>query len=194
MILYFNIEDTKTKEDLYIIIKSKIYEMDIKSIKFFFENLPNKKLILPKNIEFSEMNLKDLKRTLQRLKDDNIYDYQSNSPFYKVFTSFNEKKEAIDFLIKKINTNIDYLKDKLAPTTKSISIKDIENAIECLNHFKNLKYLNNSQIIDYIKVLDDEAIEKFVSYSKHYQSIIELDRNNEKDIFEDVYNIIEDVT
>ena len=194
MVDYFDIKNEETKEDLRIIIKSQTYEMVIKSIKFFFENFSNKKLSLPKNIELSKMNLKDLKRTLEKLNKDNIYNYQSNSPFYKIFTSFYEKKEAIDFLKGKIDTNIDNLKDKLDPTIKSISIKDIEDAIECLEHFKNLIHLDDSKIIEQLRDLPPETIDKFVSYSKHYPSIIELDRKTEKDIFEDVYKIIEDAS
>jgi len=194
MVDYFDIKNEETKKDLSIIIKSQTYEMVIKSIKFFFENFSNKKLTFPKNIELSKMNLKDLKRTLEQLNKDNIYNYQSNSPFYKIFTSFYEKKEAIDFLKGKINTNIDNLKNKLDPTIKSISIKDIEDAIECLNHFKKLIHLEDSEIIEQLKDLPPETIEKFVSYSKHYPSIIELDRKTEKDIFEEVYKIIEDAS
>ena len=36
MVNFFNIKNEKTKEDLSIIIKSKTYEMIVKSIKFFF--------------------------------------------------------------------------------------------------------------------------------------------------------------
>ena len=185
MVNYFKIND-KTKTDLSIIIKSKKYEMVIKSIKFFFENF-NKKLSLPENIELSEMNLKDLKNTLEKLKKNNIYDYESNSPFYKLFTSLNEKKEAIDFLKRKKDTDIINLKDKLDPTIISITIKDIEDANECLNHFKDLmKIGSQGLIIKKIAEFSDEIIMKFVSYSKHYPSIIELD------IFEEVYKIVED--
>ena len=191
---YFNIRNEETIRDLSIIIKSKRYEMIVKSIKFFFENFSNKKLTLPKNIELSRMHLKELKGTLEKLKYDKIYDYESDSSFYKVFTSLNEKKEAIDFLLEKITTSIDNLKNKLNPSIKSISIKDIYDAIECLNHFKNLINLNGLEIIEYIKDLSSETIEKFVSYSKHYSLIIELDRKNEKDIFEEIYKIVEDAS
>ena len=92
------------------------------------------------------MNLKNLEKTL---KNNKIFDYETKSIYYKVFTSFNEKKEAIDLLIKKKNTDINYLKEKLAPTIKNISIKDIEDANECLNHFKKLN-LDSSEIIRYI--------------------------------------------
>jgi hypothetical protein len=96
------------------------------------------------------MNLKNLEKTLKDLKDNKIFDYETKSIYYKVFTSFNEKKEAIDFLIKK-KTDINYLKEKLDPTIKSISIsmKDIEDVNECLNHFKKLN-LDSSEIIRYI--------------------------------------------
>ena len=180
MIDYFNIKEEKDQKNVKIIIKSKKYEMVVKSIKFFFENFSNKKINLPKNIELSIMKLNDLKRTLELLKDQNIYDYESNSNYYKVFTSIYEKKEAINFLMKKINIGIANLKEKLDPTNRSISIKDINDAIDCLYTFRNLLYLNDKEIIGYIKSLDEESINKFVSYSKHYSSIIELDRKNEK--------------
>ena len=193
MISICNITNNETKEDLNILIKSKKYEIVVKSIKFFFENFGSKKLILPKNIELSKMNLKQLNTNLKVLKGSNIFDYSTDSYFYKVFTSFYEKKEAIDFLISKIDTNIANLKDKLDPTVKSISIKDIEDSIQCLNHFTLLiKKEDALEIINYIKYLDETHIDKFVSYSKHYPSIIELDRKNEKDIFEEVYTMIED--
>ena len=190
---YFDIKDEKKKNDLSIIIKSKRYEMVVKSIKFFFENFQNKKKI--QKYDLSEMKLKDLKRNLKKLKDDNIYDYESkDSYYYKVFTSFYEKKEAIDFLISKANTNIDYLKEKLDPTTRSLSIQDIEDAIDCLNQIKELINLDYDGIINYLKYLDEKIIDKFVNYSKHYPSIIELDRKTGKDIFEEVYKIIENAS
>ena len=194
MVNYFDIKDVKTKKDLSIIIKSKKYEIVVKSIKFFFENFSNEKLTLPENIELSQMKLFDLKRTLKKLKDDNIYDYESDYSFYQIFTSFNEKKEAIDFLKDKTKTNIDYLKYKLDPTNKSISMKDIDDAIICLNTFKDLINRHNSEIINYLKYLDEEKIKKFVNYSKIYPSIIELDRKNEKNIFEEVYTMIENAS
>ena len=70
---YFGIRNKEIRNDLSIIIKSKKYELVVKSIKFFFDNFSNKKLTLPKNIELSEINLKELKLTLKKLKDDNIY-------------------------------------------------------------------------------------------------------------------------
>ena len=194
MIDYFNIKHQNKKMDLKIMIKSKKIELVIKSIKFFIEDCLNKKLTLPKNIELSKMNLMDLRKALNNLKDNNIYDYESYYPFYKVFTSFYNKKEAIDFLLSKIKkTDFNDLKNKLSPSNRCLSIKDIDDAAISLNHFK--KFINNNgrEIIEYFKYLDEETINKIISYSKQYPLIIELDRENEKDIFEIIYIIIDNL-
>ena len=128
------------------------------------------------------MKLKKLKETLKKYKDNKIYDYKSNNYCYKLFTSFYDKKEAIDFLMSKKDSNIDNLKDRIDPTNRRITIKNIEDTIECLNQFKEfIKSKTSSKILEYIEKLDEDTIDKFISYSKIYPSIIELDRND--DIF-----------
>lgn len=92
MIKYFNI-DEKNKfqliDDLNIIFKSKKYE-DVK--KIFFDNFPIKRIKFPKNIELSNMKLEEFKKTINNLRKNKIYDYKSNSGFYKFFPSIYEKK------------------------------------------------------------------------------------------------------
>ena len=201
MIEYFGIEDNSTIGDLKLLIKSKKYENIIKSINYFFKNFMNKEIILSKNknsnkndFNLSGEKLANLKAILNELKD--IYDYKSDSSYYKVFTSIYEKKEAIDFLLKyiKIDSKIlkEKLKKKLDPTNRSITIKDIDDTIECLDHFKNLINKNNQEIINYIKKLKPEQIKKFESFSKKYGSIIELASKTGKDKFEEIYEIIND--
>ena len=90
---YFDKKNEETKKDLSILIKSKKYEMIVKSIKFFFENFSNKKLILPKHIELSEMDLKDLKRTLKILKDDIYMIMSLIALFIKYLLHFMIKKK-----------------------------------------------------------------------------------------------------
>jgi len=205
MIEYFDIKDEKKKEELKMIIKSKKYEMVVKSIDDFFINIKGKRLaLLPANIDLSKMNLTDLKRTLDKLKSDNIYDYKDNSPFYLVYTSFYKKKEAIDFLLKKGKVGIEKfekdLKEKLDPTNRSISIKDIDDTIECILHFKNFDLLTNKQILTYIRELYDPKdkdrtnIKIFESFSTKFESIQELERKTGGDTFEEVYQIIEDAS
>ena len=199
MIENFDIKDKSVIEDLKMLIKSKKYENIIKSINYFFENFANKKIILSKNktdFNLSGKKLSILKNILHELKD--IYDYKDTNPYYKVFTSIYEKKEAIDFLLKYINTDEKALKMKLKknldPTNRSISIKDIDDTIECLAHFKKFINKNTKEIINYIKLLRPEQIRKFESFSKKYGSIIELDSKTGKDKFEEIYEIINDAS
>ena len=198
MVDYFSIKDKGVISDLKMIINSKKYENIIKSIKYFFNNFLDKKLILPRNINLSEMNLETLKSTLKDLKTNDIYDYEQNSPYYRVFTSIYEKKEAIDFLISQIKSDdkklSEKLKDKLDPTNRSISIKNINDTIECLIHFKTLVNLDAKGILNYIQLLTEEQIKTFESFSKKFGSIIELNSKNEKDPFKKVYDIIQDAS
>lgn len=106
------------------------------------------------------MDLNTLDNTLKQLKRDSIYDYESESNYYKIFTSFYEKKEAIDFLIKKKDTDIEKLKDeleeKLGPTNRNISVEDIEDTIECLNEFKDLANKENLEIIQSLQSFNEK--------------------------------------
>ena len=176
---------TEIINDLTIIFKSKKYEMDLKSIFFFFESINpddnrwNKNI--PKEYEtLSNMDLITLKKTLESLKKVNIYNYEEKTNYFKLFTSLYEKKEAIDFLISKIDQNIDYLYDRIEPTNRTISIEKIKDCAECIKIFKKFKeFKNNSDLFEYIKKdINDEKIQLFVSFSKNYSSIIELDRND----------------
>ena len=193
MVQYFELKD-QCKEDLIIICKSKKYEMDIKSKKLFFANFSNVNLLFPKNIELSKMELGDLKRTLRQFQQNNIYDYESNNEYYKIFTSFYGKKEAFDFLMNKIDCDIEYLKDRIDPTDKRISLKIIDDTIICLNQFKIFVSLKDDELLRCIKELDNYIIDKFINYSKNYLSIISLDQHRYNDslkIYKEVYNIIQ---
>ena len=85
---------------------------------FFFESFNpndskwNKKLA--KGYEtLSTKNLEELKIILNKLKADQIYDYTEKPNYFRFFTALYEKKEAIDFLVSKINQDIKYLYDKI---------------------------------------------------------------------------------
>ena len=196
MITNFDIKNKSVIKDLKMLINSKKYEIIVKSIKDFFKNFLNKELKFKDNL--SEMSLENLKSTLNQLKTDKIYDYESNSPYYGVFTSIYEKKEEIDFLLKYINTKekdlSHKLKENLDPTNRSISIKDIDDTIECLTRFKHLKNKNTLEIINYIKLLSEEKIKQFESFSKKFGAIKELANKTGKDNFEEVYRIINDAS
>ena len=93
MIDYFNIKNKSVIKYLKMLINSKKYEIILKSIKYFFDNCLVKKLNLTQNINLSELSLENLKSTLIQLKNNDIYDYESTSPYYRVFTSIYEKKK-----------------------------------------------------------------------------------------------------
>ena len=110
------------------------------------------------NINLSEMSLSILLKSLKQLKRDGIFDYESDNHYYRIFTSFYEKKEAIYFLMSKLKTDFEAfenkLKDNLDPTNRSISIEDIEDIIECLKQFKPLLDYDAKDIIKYINLID----------------------------------------
>ena len=197
---YFNIKENKElEEEITILFKSKKYEIDIKSIIYFFESFETNnskwnKRLSTKYEELSKMNLGDLKKNLEELKTNEIYNYQIKSNYSRLFTSLYEKKEAIDFLLTKTEKDISVLYDRIEPTNRTITIKNIQDTEECLkvfNKFKELK--DNFKIFDYIKSnLTEDQISKFEIYSKIYTSVIELARNDDStlNVFDKVNNII----
>ena len=194
---------TEIINDLTIIFKSKKYEIDLKSIIFFFESINPHDTKWNKNIQkeyenLSNMNLSALKKALGNLKKNNIYNYEEKTNYFKLFTSLYEKKEAIDFLISKIDQDIKYLYDRIEPTNRTISIEKIKDCEECIKIFKKFKeFKNNSELFEHIKKeINDEKIKLFDSFSKNYSSIIELDRNDNTsfNLFEIVNKIIENAS
>ena len=182
MINYFKINE-KNKEDFEIILKSKKYEIDVKSIKYFFDIFDSNILKFPNNLDLSKMSLKNLRNTLESLEKSKIYNYKNDENYYKIFISFYQKKQAIDFLKEKINNGIklDYLEERLDPTKRRLTIEQIKDTIKCLETLKELQKNKGTDMLKYITKLDEETIKKFISYSKIYQAIIELDRNDEND-------------
>ena len=202
MIDYFNLDKKELINDLTILLKSKIYEMDLKKIIFFFECFEindeywNKKLS-KKYEKLSEMSLNELKKNLRELKCNKIYDYQIKEHYYKLFNSLYEKKDAIDFLLSKTNDEINALLERIDPFNRIITLKNIQDTKECVNIFNKFKELNyNYKIFEYIKHLDYKQIDKFDSYLKIYFLIIELDTNYylSFDFLREIKKIIEKAT
>jgi hypothetical protein len=194
-------------EDLSLLFKSKVYEMVLKSIIYFFKNLnfpqDNKDNFIAKIPDISKIeDLEKLKENLDDLKDKHqIYDYTQPKENYKFFTSLYEKKEAIDFLLEKIKEsdvekNIKNLYDRIDPTNRTITINNIDDTKRCIEIFIKFRDLENyKEIFNYITTKLTEAdIQKFERYSKNYSSIIELDRNDDSSLtlYEEVNKYIQD--
>ena len=184
MIYYYAITDKNLIDDLTILFKSEKYKMDINSIIFFFEYFQkdnkdwNNKLdkekfkdlfIISMEKENAPNNyFKSIKSFLIELKNNKIYDYNNIENYNKLFTCLYDKNEAIDFLFSKIGKHITYLYDRIQPTDRTISIKDIKFTEECILAFKKMKDLeDNFRIFDYIKSMSEEKISKFENYSTH---------------------------
>ena len=202
---YFNIKDENLIDGLTILFKIKRYELDINSIIFFFEYFEknndewNSKLLPEKYKDLSKKEDFDgIKKCLKELKENDIYDYKSIKPYNKLFRCLYEKKEAIDFLFSKNIEDMKILEDRIQPNDRTINIKDIKDAEECIKVINRMKInlKNNFKIFKYIKGLKKETISKFENYSNNFSRVIELDRNDDisENVYKQVYNIIQNAT
>ena len=197
--VFFCLKNEELIDDLIILFQSKKYEKEINSIVYFFKNFPEDKNFfnkLPNNYEtISQKDFDELKKDLEMLKNDGIYNYKEKNNSSEFFSAFYEKKEPFDFLLSKTDKveQISTLYNKIDPNNEIISIQDITNFEECVKIFKQFKDLrDNFHILTYIKNLSSEQINKFINYLKTYTLIIDLD-NNENfgyNIYDRVNNII----
>lgn len=142
---YFKIgENKELLENIIILFNSKKYELDLKSLVFFFDNFPedkkwNKKL-LNKYEKLSDMNLRDMKNYLEELKREGIYDYQAKNNYSKLFISLYEKKEAFDFLHSKIDKGITELYNMIDPNNPVLTIKNLDDTKKCIEGSNSPKF------------------------------------------------------
>ena len=200
---HFGIDNEKLIDDLNILFKSKKYELEINSIIYFFQffekDNPDWNSKIPETYkDLSEKDFTNIKSILLTLKNHKIYDYKNKNNYYcQLFKCLYEQKEAIDFLFEKINQNkqnINSLKNKIPPTSKTINEDDITSTQECIFHFNKMKNKkNNFERLDYVKSLTEKEIKNFENYSKIFNSVIELDRSDEfsDDVYEQVNSKIE---
>ena len=200
---HFGITNEKLIDDLNILFKSKKYELEINSIIFFFQFFENENTDWNNKIpetykNLSEKDFTDIKSILLALKNNKIYDYKNENNFScRLFKCLYEQKEAIDFIFEKINQNkqnINALKNKIPPTSKTINENDITSTQECIFHFNKMKNKkNNFQRLEYINSLTENEIKQFENYSKIFNAVIELDRSDEfsDDVYEQVNSKIE---
>ena len=213
MISYYDIKDKNLIDELTILFKIEKYKMDINSIIFFFEyfekdnkewnnkldkeKFKNLFMISMEKENESTNDFKNIKTFLIELKTNKIYDYNNIENYNKLFTCLYDKNEAIDFLFSKIDQDIKILYDRIQPTDRTISIKDIKYTEECILAFKKMKNLkDNFRIFDYIKSMDEDMISKFENYSRIFSSVIELDTSydNSQNLFEEVNDKIKEET
>ena len=203
----------KTDDEINLILNSKIYEIDLKSMFYFLDKFKKIKKEIGEWIEkcfeihkndFSEMKIKsppEIINTLKELKEKDLYDYikelniTKKSNYIKVFNSFFDNNQGLDFLNNNNTDDIKQLYDKVDPTNKTITMKDISYTINCIGYFQELKEKNSlKEIIGDIKTKmeNEDFYNAFDSFSKNYRSIIELNRNFDfsLSIYEEISKII----
>ena len=203
---YYDIKNENLIDELTILFKNEKFELDIKSIMFFFEyifqkdNVEWNEKMPPKNFKkYREADFKNIKKDLKNLKENGIYNYKNIAKYNKIFRCLYDKKDAIDFLYLKTSQEILDLKGKIQPTDRTISIQDIIDTENCVFHITKMKTLkDNFKIFEYIKGLDkdEKTIQQFENYSKIYSSIFELVSNEDisENVYDKVVTIITDAT
>ena len=200
------INDDNMIDEITILFNTKKYDLEIKSIIFFFEYFQKdekwEKKLSKGYKNLSQESPQEIKKRLNELKKNEneneieIYNYRGKNNYYtKLFTCLYNKKEAIDFIFEKIkqNINIDYLEEKIQPTNRTINIEDVIATERCVFHMNKMNDQdNNFDRLKYIKSLPPEEINHFEKYSQIYTYIIELDRidDTSDNIYEQVIKII----
>jgi len=203
LISRYNINNESTIDELTILFNSKKYELDINSMIFFFQYFErnndswNKKLSPEKYENLSSKDFSVIKDNLLELQKNGMYDYKQYQSYIDLFTCLYEKKEAIEFLFSKECEDIEKLKDRIQPTDRTITIKDINDTKACIQEIIRMKKLtDNEKIFKDIATMSKTTIEQFKNYSKIYESVIELDRNDEDsdNLYKKVYEIIKNAS
>ena len=128
-----------------------IYEKDIKSIFYFFNNFIRNderwnQFLLPKYQ--METEIENIKHNIKELKEKQIYDYSKEnssqkSNYIKLFNILYNKKQVYDFLLNHVKEDIQQLYEKINNSFYIINFKDIEDTHECVSFFNELKNMNN---------------------------------------------------
>ena len=174
-----------------IIVNRKIYEKDIKSIFYFFNNFQkdNKewnKFLLPEYEK--EMEIEKLKNNLEEMKEKKIYNYSNEnsskkSNYIRLFNCLYDKKQAYEFLLKHTTEDIKMLNEKLDPNNSTITYKDIQDTLDCVSFFNELKEKDNFEILEQVKTINDNLIKRFENFAEINESIIELNKNFDSPIY-----------
>ena len=178
-------------KELSLLVHYDSYKSDILSIFYFFDNLHNdedwNKILIPEYRNISRDNIEDI---IKKLKEKEIYDYEfegkkeneQKSYYIQFFNYLYQKQQAMDFLNKQPD-NLNLLYEKLDPNKGTIQAQDIDDAIQCVNFFCEIKkeeQKGNEFVFKYIKEKfkgNEKLIGNFKRFSYTYPSIIELNQS-----------------
>ena len=196
----------KNDDEFNLTLNYKIYENDLNSTFYFlkyFHNIKDEihKLEIKCKQIFNKKDISEMKNFLQELIIEGIYDYtkennmNQKSNYLKVFNSYYEQNQAIDFLYNHNTEDIKHLYEKIQPNNRTISTKDITDTYNCVGFFQDLKQKKTlKEILEYIKLKmnQDDTLKCFNNYINIYRSIIELNQNFDFSLH--IYEEIDDIT
>ena len=174
--------NNKTNDNYSKIFDLKNYEKKINSIFIFFDNFSeynDEKWKEYLSIKYKDISKKKEKNELlEELKQKQIFNYEENQKYIEFFTCLSELKESINYLKNSSANNVRILSEKVEPNNKRLNFKDINDIYECVGTFEKIKKcVNNFEIFEYIKKLDEATINKFKNCVRVYPAIVELNQN-----------------
>lgn len=203
--------EQQNEEEIIIMLNAKNFEKDLNSIfKFFsyFKNNENLQKDLDEwtqkcTIFDNEEDTTKIRRVLDELKNEDIYDYKKNlqtkSKYIVFFNLFFENGQALAFLDEHTVQDVKPLYDKIVPGT-DITINNISDTINCIGFFQELKKTEGGlkEIIGKIKLKINETnssiLEGFKRYLDIYRAVIELNENFDfsQQIYKEINKIIKE--
>ena len=134
------------------------------------------------------MEIEKLKNNLEELKEKKIYNYSNEnsskkSNYIRLFNCLYDKKQAYEFLLKHTTEDIKMLNEKLDPNNSTITYKDIQDTLDCVSFFNELKEKDNFEILEQVKTINDNLIKRFENFAEINESIIELNKNFDSPIY-----------
>ena len=155
----------------------------------FYENLKgiiNSLKLLDNGKETNKYN--EIKKYLDLLKKENIFDYKAKKDYLCIFRYLNDKTgENITYLLEKDVNTAKILEEKLDPMETTLTSDDLMFFVGCIKFIKDL-YIPNStdkEVFNKIqeKIGEDESesnLKAFKNYSKSVKSIKELENYSDE--------------
>lgn len=201
---YYKIEKIDVEliiDKIKIIENIKLYIKNIENIIFFLDKIGVKKTDFYENLKGIINSLKlldngketnkynEIKKYLDLLKKENIFDYKAKNDYLCIFRYLNDKTgENITYLLEKDVNTAKILEEKLDPMETTLTSDDLMFFVGCIKFIKDLYILNSTdkEVFNKIqeKIGEDESesnLKAFKNYSKSVKSIKELENYSDED-------------
>ena len=157
---YYKIEKIDVEliiDKIKIIENIKLYIKNIENIIFFLDKIGVKKTDFYENLKGIINSLKlldngketnkynEIKKYLDLLKKENIFDYKAKNDYLCIFRYLNDKTgENITYLLEKDVNTAKILEEKLDPMETTLTSDDLMFFVGCIKFIKDLYILNST--------------------------------------------------